>query len=145
MNLLKTEFFQLLAEKGSQRDVPLLAWKKANVHLVNCLPREDLCGMKCGQALIPKNSLQATTSRKTGTSVLELQGSAFCKWSVSLQKDPTSRWEPQPQPTLRFQPVRLWAENQVMPGLLTFRNCGRIHGYCFRPLFVVIYHTAIEN
>ena len=51
MNLLKTEFFSTGGRKGSRRDVPLLAWKKGNVHLVNCLPREGLCGMKCGQAL----------------------------------------------------------------------------------------------
>lgn len=61
--------FSTGGRKGSWRDVPLLAQKKANVRLVNCLPREGLCGMKCGQALIPKKSLQATTSRETGTSV----------------------------------------------------------------------------
>lgn len=77
MNLWK-QSFSTGGRKGSWRDVPLLAQKKAMCVLwTACLGR--VCVEWNGwQPVIPVKSLQATTSRETGTSVWQLQGSACC-------------------------------------------------------------------
>lgn len=85
--------------KLHQRDTFLLVWK-GRTHLINCL--QGLCSKEIWALARSPEQLLANNSKKTGFSIIHLQGNEFCWQLVSLKESqmrtaaasdtPTSAW-----------------------------------------------------
>lgn len=142
----QNRIFSTGERKGSQRDVLLVVWKKGNIHCVHYFG-VGCCGTCQGNV----NGLE----KARAVSIWQLAGKRelpYCNhkevdftnnqwaWKRTLSSDENYS----PCQHLEFSPVD-WAENLVMPGLLTFRNYEVINGYCSKLLFMVPYYPAIES
>lgn len=145
MNLLKTEFSPLVADKEVREMCSYWFGRKQTCILwTACLGRVHMEG-NVGRLLHPRTVSSWQVAGKQGPQSYNYKevhsANDWWAWKRTLSPDENQS----PSQHLHFSPVRPWAENQVMPGLLTFRNYGWIHECYFKPLFAVIYYTAVET
>jgi hypothetical protein len=101
----------------------------------------------CEQPLGAESNPCMTASRKTGTSVIQLQGNEFCQQPVILEEDP----KPQMRITaLADTLISAWWDPEQMTQLFhawnsDLQNWEIISGCCLNCKFVTICYTVVEN
>ena len=122
-----------------ERDALLLAWKKANIYVANCL--REPTGEEPQVSSRSSGRSQPTTSKKRGMSVLQHQGNKSCQQPVSYKDSPVPQMRSQFLLPPWFQPGETLSSTQpACAGFLVLMNYEMINLCCLKPK-----PPAIEN